>query len=165
MNRTHYEVLGLKATCTPEEIRSAYRRLVLQHHPDRSKAPESRAIFMAATEAHEVLSSPDRRRHYDATIQAEVIKRAEAAKRAAAGGSPKPPNKVSPPKQSETKARAQVTSLASEVTRLTLLHSRSQSAEAERLARRILQQDSRQPIPYAVLGDIARGRGNLDEAA
>ena len=44
------------------------------------------------------------------------------------------------------------------------LYNRSRLAEAEKLARHILTIDGRQPLPYAVLGDMARQRGDLNEA-
>ena len=46
-----------------------------------------------------------------------------------------------------------------------MLFSRGLYAEAERLADEIVERDPRQPLPYAVRGDLARQRGRLDEAA
>ncbi|XP_054799799.1 DNAJ protein JJJ1 homolog isoform X2 [Prosopis cineraria] len=69
-NRCHYEVLGLQRDCTPDEIRSAYRRLALQRHPDKlvksglSQA-EATAQFQELQHAYEVLSDPKERAWYD----------------------------------------------------------------------------------------------------
>ncbi|KAI9095051.1 hypothetical protein K1719_026515 [Acacia pycnantha] len=69
-NRCHYEVLGLERDCTPDEIRSAYRRLALQRHPDKlvksglSQA-EATAQFQELQHAYEVLSDPKERAWYD----------------------------------------------------------------------------------------------------
>ena len=52
-----------------------------------------------------------------------------------------------------------------EVTRLSMLFSRGQNLEAETLARRIIERDPRQPIPYAVMGDLHRQKGELRQAA
>ncbi|MCG3175546.1 MAG: Chaperone protein DnaJ [Candidatus Omnitrophica bacterium] len=64
--RDHYEVLGVSRQATPEEIKSAYRKSALQHHPDRNpgdkKAEEK---FKEATEAYQVLSDADKRQRYD----------------------------------------------------------------------------------------------------
>jgi tetratricopeptide (TPR) repeat protein len=65
----------------------------------------------------------------------------------------------------KNKAENKTTTIAVDVTRLTMLFNRAQFNEAERLAHRILEMDNRQPLPYAVLGDIARSRGKLNEAA
>lgn len=64
---THYEVLGVAPDADPEEIKSAYRRLSLQVHPDRGG---SAALFRALTESYEVLSDPRRRAAYDARLRA-----------------------------------------------------------------------------------------------
>lgn len=66
-----YKRLGVKRTATPERIRQAYRKLALKHHPDRGG---DAATFQAVTEAHEVLSDPDRRARYDATGETHEAK-------------------------------------------------------------------------------------------
>jgi tetratricopeptide (TPR) repeat protein len=55
--------------------------------------------------------------------------------------------------------------MPTQLSRLSMLYSRGLYAEAERLADEIIALDPRQSLPYAVKGDLARGRGKLDEAA
>ncbi|XP_058761436.1 DNAJ protein JJJ1 homolog [Vicia villosa] len=68
--RCHYEVLGLSRDSSPEEIRSGYRKLALQRHPDKlvksglSQA-EATAQFQELQHAYEVLSDPKERAWYD----------------------------------------------------------------------------------------------------
>ncbi len=52
-----YKVLGLKAGASPDEIRSAYRRLVKKYHPDRNTSASAATQFMAVQAAYEQLSS------------------------------------------------------------------------------------------------------------
>jgi len=61
----YYEVLGVGRSATPEQIKSAYRRMARQHHPDVSKAPDAAKRFKEATAAYEVLSDPSKRQMYD----------------------------------------------------------------------------------------------------
>ncbi|XP_006345127.1 dnaJ homolog subfamily C member 21-like [Solanum tuberosum] len=68
--RCLYEVLGVSRDCTADEIRSAYRKLALQRHPDklvRSGVPESEATaaFQELVNAYEVLSDARERAWYD----------------------------------------------------------------------------------------------------
>ncbi len=63
---TLYAVLAVKPAATPTEIRSAYRRLALQWHPDVAKGePDAAEIFRAINHAHQVLSNEVMRRKYD----------------------------------------------------------------------------------------------------
>ncbi len=64
--RDYYEILGLGRNASPEEVKKAYRKLALQHHPDRNqgdKAAEEK--FKEATEAYEVLSDAKKKQTYD----------------------------------------------------------------------------------------------------
>ncbi|WP_431897859.1 J domain-containing protein [Nonomuraea sp. bgisy101] len=62
-----YAALDVSPTATPEEIRTAYRRLARQLHPDLNPADDARERFKAVTEAYDVLSNPDTRAAYDLT--------------------------------------------------------------------------------------------------
>jgi molecular chaperone DnaJ len=64
--RDYYEVLGVVRTATEQEIKSAYRKLALQFHPDRNpgdKAAEE--SFKEAAEAYAILADTDKRHMYD----------------------------------------------------------------------------------------------------
>jgi len=65
--RDYYEVLGVPRNASDQEIKSAYRRLALKHHPDRNPS-DARAEerFKEAAEAYGVLGDADKRRRYDA---------------------------------------------------------------------------------------------------
>ncbi|WP_315850233.1 DnaJ domain-containing protein [Mycoplasma struthionis] len=60
--RDYYEVLGVSKNATEKEIKSAYRKLAMQYHPDRNKEPGAEEKFKEATEAYEVLSDPDKKK-------------------------------------------------------------------------------------------------------
>ncbi len=64
--RDYYEVLGAQRTATPQELKSAFRKLALQYHPDRNPGShDAEEKFKEAAEAYEVLSDPERRTRYD----------------------------------------------------------------------------------------------------
>ena len=64
--RDYYEVLGVSRTASAEEIKKAYRKLALKHHPDRNKGnKEAEERFKEAAEAYAILSDPDKRAQYD----------------------------------------------------------------------------------------------------
>ena len=64
--RDYYEVLGVAQSATDGEIKKAYRRLAMKHHPDRNPDDKhSEQRFKEASEAYEVLSDTDKRAAYD----------------------------------------------------------------------------------------------------
>ncbi|KFY36190.1 hypothetical protein V494_05247 [Pseudogymnoascus sp. VKM F-4513 (FW-928)] len=63
---TYYDALGVKPDATELEIKKAYRKLAIIHHPDKNPGDETaHAKFQAIGEAYQVLSNPDLRRSYD----------------------------------------------------------------------------------------------------
>ena len=63
--RDYYEVLGVSKDADDKAIKSAFRKLAKQYHPDVNKAPDAAEKFKEAQEAYAVLSDPDKRRQYD----------------------------------------------------------------------------------------------------
>lgn len=63
----YYTVLGVAKTAGEAEIKSAYRKLALKHHPDRNQSSKAAAEsrFKEINEAYEVLSDPQKRKLYD----------------------------------------------------------------------------------------------------
>ena len=60
-----YEVLGVPRDATKDQIKDAYRKLAMQFHPDRNKAPEAEEKFKEISEAYAVLSDDQKRQQYD----------------------------------------------------------------------------------------------------
>jgi molecular chaperone DnaJ len=64
--KDYYETLGVEKTAPKDEIKKAYRKLAIQHHPDKNEgSKEAEEKFKEATEAYEVLSDDSKRRQYD----------------------------------------------------------------------------------------------------
>ncbi|HET9364929.1 MAG TPA: molecular chaperone DnaJ [Candidatus Angelobacter sp.] len=64
--RDYYEVLSVTRTATEQEIKSSYRKLAMQYHPDRNPGnAEAEEKFKECTEAYSVLMDADKRARYD----------------------------------------------------------------------------------------------------
>ena len=91
---TLYDTLGVERDASETEIRQAFRRLAMQHHPDRftnDKRSAAEERFQVITEAFNVLSRPDARDRYDTEISkgtdAKAMDAKEISRRLAAKGS------------------------------------------------------------------------------
>jgi len=66
VKRDYYEVLSVQRTASEQEIKSAYRKLAMQYHPDRNPGnPEAEEKFKECTEAYSVLIDSEKRARYD----------------------------------------------------------------------------------------------------
>ena len=64
--RDYYDVLGVQRGASESDIKKAYRRLAMKHHPDRNSGDsDSEEKFKEASEAYEVLSDDEKRQRYD----------------------------------------------------------------------------------------------------
>jgi DnaJ-domain-containing protein 1 len=158
MAGTHYDTLGVKQDATQEEIKAAYRKLALELHPDVTSDPSATERFMEVQKAYEALSDAGRRRTYDNVLalqkqrlaEEKRLREAEELRRLAE-------------ERMRDRGPSVVVDLA-ETQRLTNLLNAGKFVEAESLARAMIAREHRQPVPHAVLGDIARLRGEVAEA-
>jgi molecular chaperone DnaJ len=65
MAKNFYETLGVSKNSTEAEIKSSYRKLARQHHPDIDKSAGAAEKFKEISEAYQVLSDPQKRQRYD----------------------------------------------------------------------------------------------------
>lgn len=100
---TLYDVLEVSSSASPEEIKSAYRRLAQEIHPD--KLPHATAFwkkqaeekFKEVQEAYSVLSNQNKRQQYDAQLISISQQRARQSNRAAKQAPPPAPQQQAPP--------------------------------------------------------------------
>ena len=64
--RDYYEILGVNKSASADQIKAAYRKLAVKHHPDKNKGDKaSEEKFKEASEAYHVLSNTERKQNYD----------------------------------------------------------------------------------------------------
>lgn len=61
--RDYYEILGVKKSASQDEVKKAYRKAAIKHHPDKEGGDEAK--FKEASEAYEVLSNSEKKQRYD----------------------------------------------------------------------------------------------------
>lgn len=70
-SKDYYNILGVSKTATDDELKSAYRKLAKQYHPDVNKSPDAAEKFKEINEAYSVLSDKTKRANYDQFGSAE----------------------------------------------------------------------------------------------
>ncbi|MGI8924389.1 MAG: DnaJ domain-containing protein [Fimbriimonadales bacterium] len=148
--RTYYVELGVEESASHDEIRKAYRDLVLKYHPDRSGDAKTTDRFVRIAEAYSVISDSKRRREYDAMLKY----RRERAK--LLEERPKP-HQAPPSNRSKAPGR-DPGDLAAKTTQAAVLFSQGKFDHAESFARLVLRSDPNRAMAHAILGDIARSR-------
>lgn len=63
--KDYYEILGVTKTATDSEIKKAYKKLALQLHPDKNRAPGAVEAFKAVGNAAAILTDAEKRKQYD----------------------------------------------------------------------------------------------------
>ena len=65
----YYEVLGVTRDANDQELKTAYRKLAMQYHPDRNPGDaEAEEKFKECSEAYQVLTDAQKRAHTTATV-------------------------------------------------------------------------------------------------
>jgi DnaJ-class molecular chaperone len=75
MTRNLYDLLGVGAGASAEEIHRAYRRLARRYHPDMNVAAGADVRFKEVLGAYEVLRDPEQRASYDRSATRPVVRR------------------------------------------------------------------------------------------
>jgi len=63
--RDYYEILGIDKKASTDDIKSSYRKLAMQYHPDKNKSPDAEERFKEISEAYAILSDQNKRQQYD----------------------------------------------------------------------------------------------------
>ena len=69
---SYYDILGIDKESSGEDIKKAYRKLSLKHHPDRNNGEDINGLFAKINQAYEILSDPSRKKSYDFKLKMGV---------------------------------------------------------------------------------------------
>jgi hypothetical protein len=127
-------------------------------HPDQAGESADVEAFIEVTKAYEVLSDPARRAEYDRILALRNVPQPRPGQKA-------PPSARMRPEPTRVSERDLRTQLAKDLSQLIRIYGKGLYSDAEKLARQIVAKDPAQATPYAILGDLARARGDLREAA
>ncbi len=76
MANTYYEILGLRASASAEEIKRAYRKKAMESHPDVNPTPGAGEIFLQVNEAYAILSDTQKRNVYNQKLRDQAARAA-----------------------------------------------------------------------------------------
>ncbi len=167
IKRTHYEILGVPRSATPDQIKKRYRELVRRYHPDvADDKATARLAFLQITEAYQTLSNPDKRVIYDAEMDKQT------AGVTARPGPRKPTSTYTgtygrrpPPTGPRQATRPRETSNADRLLRdAEAAFIRGQLWATMDSAKAAIKLDGRNARAHVVLGDVYRMQGRMDEA-
>lgn len=157
--QNHYEVLGLSMHATQEAIRRRYRELVRKYHPDVNPSPQAKEMFLRIQEAYQVLSDPERRRHYDALLRLQMGEppsaRYSQPRSQPARPSTPPPKRPTPPMEEELRRVIMQAERA-------FLQGRLQDALS--WAKQATRMAPRHPKGHEIIGDVYRAQGHYEAA-
>jgi hypothetical protein len=71
--KDYYQILKIEKSASQNDIKKAYRKLVLSYHPDLNPDPEAKNSFWEISEAYSILSDEEKRRKYDAEFSGTGI--------------------------------------------------------------------------------------------
>lgn len=71
--KDYYQILGVSQHAPEEEIKRAFRKLVVTYHPDKNPSPEAEIVILEINEAYEVLSDPEKRTRYDNLLSGRTV--------------------------------------------------------------------------------------------
>lgn len=158
LQRSYYEVLGVPPKATTDEIKKKYREMARKFHPDRPNVTDKAAgqkVFAQINRAYGVLSDPDKRAQYDATLSAEGAG-AGGGTAAQTGGAAPPAGPLTP------QQAANVTRLVADA-ETALLQNKLDNALS--ICQLVLKSDPRNAKALAFLGETLERQGKPTEAA
>lgn len=71
--KDYYSVLGISRVATLEEIKTTYKKLVKQYHPDINKTPEAEVKMKEINEAYDVLGDSEKKGRYDIVFNHYIV--------------------------------------------------------------------------------------------
>jgi curved DNA-binding protein CbpA len=157
--RNYYEIMGLPATATAAEVKRRYRELARKFHPDVTKDKSfGHKAFVQITEAYKVLSDPQARCSYDASLSSA---RATTPPRS---GYTQSQARPSGPRPSGTPTAGRPSDPGRLVREAEFSFIRGRLIEAAGLCRQAIRINGNNARAHAVLGDIYRVQGKRDLA-
>ncbi len=96
--KTHYELLGIEPTASPENIRASYLRAIAFYHPDRNKSKDAIEMTQLLNEAYDTLKDPRKKNDYDSMLLTRLL---TGDPQQTPPQDPEPPRKEPPRKEPE----------------------------------------------------------------